>query len=344
MKKIALIYDNDALSGDEASRDVIDQMNAIEAALHSLNFTSERIGADLNLRRFKERLLASHPDAIFNLVESLDGSDRLQTVITMLLEDWALPFTGCGSAAMMTSNHKIETKRRLFAANLPTAPCIWVDHSGVTHSLPSHTGHTAFPSTPTDWIVKAVESHASLFMDDSSVLRNAVPEHLSQRLQAETAKRGQPFFAEQFINGREFNLSVLENHDGRPLVLPPAEICFDTLSPEKPRIVGYAAKWDETSDEYRETPRSFSFQKSDKPLLKTVTDLAESVWFALDLRGYARVDFRVDATGAPYILEANANPCLSPDAGFAAAAAQANLSFPALIRHIVRGASRSLFE
>ena len=46
-------------------------------------------------------------------------------------------------------------------------------------------------------------------------------------------------------------------------------------------------------------------------------------WRLFGLRGYARVDFRVDAQLRPWILEINTNPCLSPDAGFAAALASA---------------------
>ncbi|MDZ7615752.1 MAG: hypothetical protein U1E05_02035, partial [Patescibacteria group bacterium] len=66
---------------------------------------------------------------------------------------------------------------------------------------------------------------------------------------------------------------------------------------------------------------------SDRPLLNELCGLTKACWRLFGLRGYARVDFRVDLEGRPSILEVNANPCLSPDAGFAAAVARAGYSF-----------------
>ncbi len=53
------------------------------------------------------------------------------------------------------------------------------------------------------------------------------------------------------------------------------------------------------------------------------------------LRAWARVDFRVDQNGQPWILEVNANPCLSPDAGFRAALQQAGIAFDEAIACIL---------
>jgi D-alanine-D-alanine ligase len=66
----------------------------------------------------------------------------------------------------------------------------------------------------------------------------------------------------------------------------------------------------------------------DTILISELKRLAIECWKVFGLRGYARVDFRVDTQGRPWILEINANPCLSPDAGFAAAAAYAGISYP----------------
>jgi D-alanine-D-alanine ligase len=141
-------------------------------------------------------------------------------------------------------------------------------------------------------------------------------------------------FAEAFVEGREFNLSVLAGPQG-PQVLPPAEIRFEGFGADQPRIVGYRAKWDANSHEYHHTPRSFEFGAEDGPLLDRLQALALQSWQLFGLRGYARIDFRVDNQGQPWILEINANPCLSPDAGFAAALREAGIDFTQAVKRII---------
>lgn len=329
---VAIAYDADALSGSAADVDVLDQIEAVEAAVARGGGVSVRVPVGLDLAAFRRVLSDAGAGLVFNLVESLGRSDRLQTVVPLLLEDWGVPFTGSGSAAMLLSNHKVGCKRRLVELGLPTADCVWMDARGNARRL--------FPaeSVSGDWIVKAVESHASLYLDDDSLMRGADGDGLRERVAAVSRERGQAFFAERFVDGREFNLSVLEGADGVARVLPAAEIRFDGLPAGRVRMVGHAAKWAEESAEYRGTERTFSLRDGDAGLVRELERLALAVWDALALRGYARVDFRVDGEGRPFILEANANPCLSPDAGFAAAAARGGMPYDGMVEAIVAAA------
>jgi len=70
-------------------------------------------------------------------------------------------------------------------------------------------------------------------------------------------------------------------------------------------------------------------------MLSHMKELALHCWNVFHLTGYARVDFRVDPSGKPWVLEINANPCLSPDGGFAAAARHSGLSYREVIRRLV---------
>jgi D-alanine-D-alanine ligase len=102
--------------------------------------------------------------------------------------------------------------------------------------------------------------------------------------------------------------------------------------------VDYGAKWDPASTAYHATPRRFGIERTDPELAAELGALSRATWQAFELTGYARVDFRVSRSGAPTVLEVNANPCLAPDAGFAAASAEAGLAYDEVIDTIVRAA------
>jgi D-alanine-D-alanine ligase len=94
----------------------------------------------------------------------------------------------------------------------------------------------------------------------------------------------------------------------------------------------------EDSIEYQQTPRTFEFAESDKQLLQQLIEISQRTWTLFDGTGYARLDFRVDTEGNPYILEFNANPCITNYGGFMAAAEQAGLNYNMAIERIIQAA------
>jgi D-alanine-D-alanine ligase len=148
---------------------------------------------------------------------------------------------------------------------------------------------------------------------------------------------GGQFFAEEFIEGREFNVALIDE-DGAPMVLPIPEILFDDLPAGRPRIVDYEAKWNPESHAYHNTPRCFGVEDREPVLAAGLARLALACWHAAGLSGYARVDFRVDCHGRPTVLEINTNPCLAKDAGFVATAATAGILYDDLIARVVSAA------
>lgn len=166
----------------------------------------------------------------------------------------------------------------------------------------------------------------------------ACPEDAPAGAQARSA--GREVFAERFIPGREFNLSLIETETGSR-VLPPAEIDFSGLGGDRASIVGYSAKWLPGSHEFENTPRRFDFAPEDRELLDELGRVAVGSWSAFGLAGYARVDFRVDLEGRLFVLEVNANPCLSADAGFMAACGRAGLPPAEAVRLILAAALRA---
>jgi D-alanine-D-alanine ligase len=315
--RVALLYNAPRADADADEADVLQQMHVVSEALAELGHTFEPFACTLDLDPLTNHLRATRPELAFNLVESLGGTDRLVTIVPTLLEGLRLPYTGCGASALARTADKVDAKRALIAADLPTPAWLTAD-----------SGETGCGR----YIVKARAEHASVGMGDDAVVDVKSGAALRDRLRA--CADGPELFAERFVPGREFNLAMLDGPDGVE-VLPPAEIDFSAFPAHKPRIVGWAAKWDPASFEYHATPRRFDFDAADAPLLARLEDLAAATWRTFDLRGLARVDFRVGPDGSPWILEVNANPCLSPDAGFAAAARRAGLSLTDVVARLL---------
>ncbi len=313
-------------------QDTLVQVEAVSGGLAQLGHEPVAVPCRLDLAALREELLRLRPDAVFNLVESLAEADSLVYLPLAVLDVLGLPYTGGRTESLFLTTHKVLAKQRLCQAGLPTPD--WAESSRTPHApreMPPHAEHEEYVRS---WIIKGVWDQASRGMDDDAVLRDVDSRELHERLRERAERSGRPCFAEQFIEGREFNLSVLTGPQG-PQVLPPAEIDFSAFPPGKPRIVGHRAKWQADSFEFHHTPRRFDFDPCDGPLLDELRRLAKSCWTLFGLRGWARVDFRVDAAGQPWILEINADPCLSPDAGFAAALAQASIPFEEAIRRIL---------
>jgi len=305
---------------DEA--DTIQTAGHIRDALVRLGNRSDVVPVGPDLAGL-EAVLATRPDLVFNLVEAIGGDGALAGLVPAELDRRGIRYTGSRARVMRACIDKVATKRNMIDAGLPTPA--W-----------SLTGDD-LPEVPTV-IVKSLTEHASVGIDARSVVPRALA---SAEIAAREGRYGGRFFAEAYVDGREFNLSVLDGRHG-PEVLPPAEIEFVGFPADRPRIVDYEAKWEVGSFAFENTPRRFGFPPADRKLLKTLSGLARKTWDLFDLSGYARIDFRVDATGRPWILEVNTNPCLAPDAGFFAAAAVAGLGYDDLIARIVEPARGTL--
>jgi D-alanine-D-alanine ligase len=359
-----VILHNAVSPGDSAAdQDVLVQAAAVSSALAELGHTSSNVPCTLDLAAARDRLREAAPDVVFNLVESLGGSDWLASAAAGLLDTMDLPYTGSSTEALLLTNHKLLAKQRLCQAGLPTPhwavlptdrtgsvrdPRARVARSERARSCVDRESHAlsgrATPAQATDaqfpaFVIKTLWEHASFELDEHSIVHPTDEAELLERLRASTERLRRPCFAEQYVDGREFNLSVLAGPDG-PEVLPAAEIDFSAFPPGQPRIVGNRAKWDEGSFVFQNTPRRFEFPPGDRPLLERLAELAREAWRLFGLGGYARVDFRVDDAGEPWILEINANPCLSPDAGFVAALAQGSIPFPQAVARILQDALR----
>jgi D-alanine-D-alanine ligase len=315
--RIFLLHDAHAEAGRIDSSDTLQEARAIAAVLGTLGYATTTLPVGLDVGALQRALEKIEPYAVFNLVESLEGRGQLVHVVPALLEALGLPFTGCSAHALGVTSHKLFAKELMARAGVRTPRVFDASAAG------------AGP-----WIVKSVFEHASLGLDDSSVVDRGAA--VAGVLEARRVEFGGRWFAEQYVPGRELAVAIIAAPEGLR-VLPVAEIKFEGFPPSKPAIVGYAAKWHEQSFEYRHTVRSFDVEPE---LAARLERVARECWELFGLAGYARVDFRVDAAGEPWVLEVNANPCLSPDAGFAAALERSGVAYRDAIAWLLAEARR----
>lgn len=278
-------------------QDVLAETASVTAALRRLGWEAVARAVSLDLTALARDLRRDPPDLVFNLVESLDGCGMLCAAVPALLERSGLHFTGNGAAVLALTGDKPATRRALRHAGIPVPP-------GPEDGWPG------------PFIVKRAAEHASQGLGPHSVTQQLPP-----------LEPG--WYAEAFIEGREYNIAMLADEHGGCMLLPMSELVYAEQWPaDMPCILDYAAKWDRAHPLYTLTQSRFSDPGE-------LGRIARHVWHALGLAGYARIDLRADADGVAYVIDVNTNPCLSEDAGFAAAAAAAGLDYTALIGRIV---------
>lgn len=311
------------VSADAAAdeQDTLVQRETVSKALAALGYSVTTLPFARNPTEVTTRLPRLAPALVFNLVESVAGSGRLIHLAPTLLEALGLRYTGCTGQALLLTSHKLLAKRLMREAGIPTPS--WIEPSSLA-------GKSVIPTGP--FIIKSVWEHASFGLDAEAVVPTA--EQAAVRLAQRAERFGGQWFAERFISGREFNIAMLAANTG-PEVLPIAEMTFIDFPKNRPRIVDYAAKWAPQSFAYQHTRRCFPETEIHRDLLAHLASLALRCWHAFGLNGYARVDIRVDDRHRPWVLEINANPCLSPDGGFAASAARRELSLTDTIARIL---------
>jgi len=330
--RILLVHDELPPNPRPDELDSLAQAASIAETLHVLGHEVETLASGYDLGPLAARLTARPPDLVFNTMESLGGHTRLLATVPRLAEALGVPVAGCSAEGIHVSSHKVLAKRILSDAGLPTPAWRTLEQLRAGEGLPGPV------------ILKSAWEHASIGIDDAAVLADGGDAAaVAARLEARLPALGGEGFVEAYIDGRELVVGLLppgpDDDPATPLTLPPSELEFIDWPADKPKLIGFACKWDEDSLEYERTVRRLDFEPRDHALLADLQQLAVAAWRALDLRGHARVDFRVDLAGRPWILEVNANPCITPDAGFSAMAERPGIAYDDMIRRIVRAAA-----
>jgi len=315
-KKIVILY-NQILSNAPDEMDVINQRDLVKEACENLNCQVVCHTIGNNLMNDIDIVKDDQPDLVFNLVEALWGKGELIYFAPAILNALKIPYTGVPLDALFMTTNKVLAKKLMRFNNLPTA-----DYFSINELEKLDNSRT--------YIAKPIWEEASVGISDDYIFTPLEKNKFEKIKQLP----GSHYFVEEFIDGREFNVSMLAHENGVE-ILPPAEMMFDSYFDDKPKIVGYKAKWDVQSDEYNQTNRSFGTLENNQKLKENLTKICQQSWKAFNLKGYVRIDFRVDINEKVYILEINGNPCISTDSGFVAAAEYAGYDNEIIIKRIL---------
>lgn len=322
--KVAIIYndpfnsENGRTGEEDAIIGVLEEVYAVRDACRELHYEWEQVVLRRPLEDVHRTLSKIKADVIFNIFEGFEDDPGTEAEVARMMEDMGLHFTGNPSHVLELTLDKARSKYALKKCGIDTP-----DYQVLTPQDINGL-RLAFPC-----IVKPVAEDASHGLLPENVVFNM------QQLEKQVQRISREFrgcaLVEEFIDGREFNASVI---GGSELELIEMSEIMYTLPPGLPRVLTFESKWVENTPYYKgtavECPAPVGLE-----LRETIKNIVLRSCRELGIRGYARVDMRQDAGGNIRVLEVNANPDLSPEIGIALQAEKHGWSYSQLIQKII---------
>jgi len=326
LRVIVLMYEdfvvpesNEDLSDIEKHRikTEYDVVSTLRAEGHEVR----QLGVSDDVRVIRETVEDWKPQIVFNLLEEFRGEAVFDHNVVSFLELLGVPYTGCSPRGMVITRDKALSKK-LVAYHRIGVPHFFVVRRGRKVRRPRRIG---FPL-----IVKSLIEEASLGIAKASLVHD--DEKLEERVRFIHDRIRTDAIVEEFIEGREIYVGVLGND--RLQVLPPVELRVSGKDDSEPLIATAKLKHDPRYQKQRgiRTVRP----RLAREVAVRLDRISRRAFRALELEGYARIDFRMDDAGKIYFLEANPNPDIARSEEMAAAAKAAGMDYPSFLRKIIR--------
>lgn len=293
----------------------------VVTTLRKLGHEVRPLGVKSDLGVIREAVGEWKPHIAFNLLEEFDGVAVYDQNVVSYLELLRVPYTGCNPRGLMLARDKVLSKKIFSFHRIPFPEFIMVKE-GRSVRRPSW--------LPFPLIVKSVTEEASLGISQASIVED--DEKLKERVAFIHHSIGTGALIERYIEGREFYVGVMGN--GHLHTFPVWELFMEKLPGDARRIATERVKW---SRKYQDKYGIRSGEAKDLSDGKSeaIQHLAKRAYRALDLRGYARIDIRMDSEGNVYVLEANPNPQIAQDEDFADSAEKAGYSYKELLQELL---------
>ena len=322
MKTVGLTYDlktdykfkkDDPLDAN-AEFDHPDTIDVIADAIAANGFKVKKIGNASNLL---EKIDHLGVDIVFNISEGVSGRNR-ESQVPILLEMAKVPFVGADALTLGLTLDKVMAKKIFIAEKIPTPKFFEV--SSVEGLIDRD--HCEFPL-----IVKPRFEGSSKGLSESSRVEN--PDELKKQVEFIVKTYKQPALVEEFISGQEFTVAIVGNEN--PEVMPVVQIKIDGKLKLNDKFYTFARI---TSDRLEYICPA----KISSNLKKQLDELSLKVYRAVDCRDFGRVDFRVDQSGNPYVLEINPLPSLSTEDVFMLIAQNIGITYEQMVGKILNSA------
>ena len=293
----------------------------VTATLREMGHTAIPLGVGSDLAVIGEAVKEHEPHLAFNLLEEFDGVGVFDAHVVSYLEMIRLHYTGCNPRGLMLAHDKALSKMICRYHRIPV-PRFHVFPIGRKVRRPK--------SLPYPLLVKSLTEEGSVGIAQASVVYDDTK--LAERVAFVHERLGTDAIAEQYIDGRELYVGVLGNE--RLATLPIWELQMTKLREDAPRIATGRIKWDA---KYQQKIGVKTDVAQDLPegLEQYLPRLSKRIYRALALSGYARLDFRLDAEGKPFLLEANPNPQLMYGEDFAESAEAGGIGYEQLLQRIL---------
>nr|MBC7245257.1 hypothetical protein [Chloroflexota bacterium] len=259
---------------------------------------------------------------VFNWCESLPGVPYSEAQVAQTLSALGFTYTGSPASVLTLSWAKGRVKRLLSQCGIPTPR--WKIYERAQAS-----DWGCFPA-----IVKPVHEHCSYGVTPESVV--LTPEELCERIAYVLDVFHQPALVEDFIDGREFHVTLWGN--GEVQVLPPAEMDFSAFADIHDRLCSFDSKFCPGSLHYDCIQLRLP-APLDEDECRQLEQTARAAYLALGCRDYGRLDIRLRG-GIFYVLDVNPNPDISAETSTVYAAAEAGYSYGAMASYLINLAAK----
>ena len=319
---VGIAYNYYEENGEPAKENLSSVGKNIKQTLKQLGYRTTLFDFNDTKKVFNQ-LKSSDVDIIFNVCRTINDSNQLAPNAAALFDILQIPYTGSSPLTLSLCLDKIKAKKLLTYHNIPTPKWDYV--------------YTADEQIDADLkyplIVKPAYTNDSIGITNESVVTNQG--ELRKQLDKIINAFGAPVLVEEYIDGDEYDVSILGNEGDNLRALPLSRSIFKDMPPGQWHIFTQEIKASKVPLDKVGITLQRPAKNIGKKLETVISEIALDTYSILDCHDYGRVEIRVDEKDNPYVLELNPNPSLREEAGLPAMAKLMDISYVNLLEEII---------